>query len=85
MRLRPSPSTAIAAVALFAALGGSSYAAVRVTGKDIRNGTVTSKDVRNHSLRARDFKPGTLPAGAHRPAPVDRPARPAWGSPTSSG
>jgi hypothetical protein len=74
MRLRPSPSTAIAAVALFAALGGSSYAAVKVTGKDIRNGTVTSKDIRNHSLRARDFKPGTLPAG---PAGPMGPAGPA--------
>jgi phage-related protein len=60
MRLRPSPSTAIAAVALFAALGGSSYAAVKVAGKDIRNGTVASKDVKDGSLTGADVQDDSL-------------------------
>jgi hypothetical protein len=42
--------TVVAYLALFAALGGSAYAAVTVTGKDIKNGTVTGKDVKNRSL-----------------------------------
>jgi len=45
-------STVIASVALIAALGGSAYAAVTVTGKLIKNGTVTGKDVKDHSLGA---------------------------------
>jgi hypothetical protein len=43
-------STAVAYLALFAALGGSAYAAVTVTGQNIKDGTVTGKDVKNRSL-----------------------------------
>jgi hypothetical protein len=43
-------STAVAYLALFAALGGSAYAAVTVTGKNIKDGTITGKDVKNRSL-----------------------------------
>jgi len=51
-RLSRRHGTAVAYVALFAALGGSAYAAVTVTGKDIKNGTITGKDVKNRSLGA---------------------------------
>jgi Collagen triple helix repeat (20 copies) len=64
-------------LAVFVALGGSSYAAISVTGKqikdntvtgrDVRNGSVGSKDVRDSSLLSRDFKPGQLPAGPQGP------------------
>ena len=37
-------------MALFAALGGSAYAAVTVTGKNIKDGTITGKDVKNRTL-----------------------------------
>jgi hypothetical protein len=43
-------TTAVAYLALFAALGGTAYAAVTVTGKNIKNGTITGKDVKNRSL-----------------------------------
>ena len=43
-------TTAVAYLALFAALGGSAYAAVTVTGQNIKDGTVTGKDVKNRSL-----------------------------------
>jgi hypothetical protein len=43
-------TTAVAYLALFAALGGSAYAAVTVTGKNIQDGTITGKDVKNRSL-----------------------------------
>jgi Collagen triple helix repeat (20 copies) len=49
-RLSRRHSTAVAYLALFAALGGSAYAAVTVTGKNIKDGTVTGKDVKNRSL-----------------------------------
>jgi hypothetical protein len=49
-RLLRRHGTAVAYVALFAALGGSAYAAVTVTGANIKDGTVTGKDVKNRSL-----------------------------------
>jgi hypothetical protein len=65
---RPSHATVVAYVALFVALGGSSYAAVTlernsVRTKHIARGAVTSAKVRNHSLLARDFATGQLPTG----------------------
>src|SRR4051794_9644745 len=52
-----------ATLALFVALGGSSYAAAKLTGRDIKDGTVTGRDVRNGSLGAADFRKGDLPTG----------------------
>jgi len=72
---RPSPALAISLIALFVAMGGTSYGLARnsidsrelknndVRSSDIRNNDVRSKDVRNGSLLAGDFKSGQLPAG----------------------
>ncbi|MGH3022310.1 MAG: hypothetical protein ACRDNI_01520 [Gaiellaceae bacterium] len=50
-RLRmPSPAMVVALLALFVALGGSGTAAVLITGKDIKNGSVRGADVRESSL-----------------------------------
>ena len=49
----------IALVALFAALGGTSYAALSLP-KD----SVSTKQVKDRSLKATDFKRGQLPAGS---------------------
>jgi hypothetical protein len=59
------------------ALGGSSYAAIRVTGKnvkdasltgkDVKNSSLTTSDVKNRSLLSSDFKSGQLPAGPQGP------------------
>lgn len=72
-RRKPSPATVISLVALFVALGGTSYAAITITGANVRNSSLTgadikndslaSPDIRNGSLLAKDFKPGQLPAG----------------------
>jgi hypothetical protein len=43
-----------ATLALFVALGGTSFAAVKLTGADVRNGTVTGSDLRNESVKGRD-------------------------------
>jgi hypothetical protein len=73
---RPSPAMLVALLALFVALGGSSYAVSQmpnnsvgsnqlknnaVTTQKIRNGAVTSSKVRNGSLMSADFKAGQLP------------------------
>lgn len=66
MRLRkPSPSMAVAMTALTISLGGTSYAAVKITsgdvknntlqGKDIKKGTITSSDVKDNTLQSRDI------------------------------
>ncbi len=58
----------IAYLALFVALGGTSYAAIRLPAnsvgpRQIKKNAVRSSDVKNSSLLARDFKAGQLPAG----------------------
>ena len=58
-----------ATLALFVALGGSSYAALSITGRDVKNNSLTgrdvrsltTKDVRDGSLQARDLAADTLP------------------------
>jgi hypothetical protein len=67
-----------ATLALFVALGGSSYAAIAlprnsvgsaqlrkgaVTGSKIRSGSITAGKVKQHSLLASDFEAGQLAAG----------------------
>jgi hypothetical protein len=56
LKRRPSPTTAIALVALFVALGGTSYAALVVTGRNVRNGSLTGADVRTNSLTGVDVR-----------------------------
>lgn len=72
-----------ATMALIVALGGTSYAAIRlpansvgstqlkrsaVTSGKLRANAVTSAKIMNGSLRAADFKAGELPAGPAGPA-----------------
>src|SRR6476646_5618368 len=72
-RLRSAlqPSNAIAVVALVAALGGTAFAAARITGKHIKDNSLTGRDVRNHSLTKKDFK-GKRRGGGDRPDGADR-------------
>jgi hypothetical protein len=72
MRRRLTYSNVIATVALFAALGGSSYAAISlpknsVGPKQIRSNAISTKQVKDGSLLSRDFKAGQLPAGPTGP------------------
>lgn len=81
MRL-PSPSMAVSLTALVVALGGTSYAATKISANsvgsaqiksnavgasEIKSGAVGSSEVKNGSLRAADFGAGSLPAGAQGP------------------
>ena len=63
-------TTAVAYLALFAALGGSAYAAATITGKNIKNGTITGKDVKNRTLGTRELSKKALSS-------LKRQARPA--------
>ena len=77
LRSRLTYANVMATVAVFIALGGSSYAAIRVTGKnvkdssltgrDIKNSSLTTSDLKDRSLLATDFKVGQLPAGPPGP------------------
>ena len=74
LRLHLTYANVIATLALFIALGGSAYAAAKLTGDDIKNrsltaedikrGTLTGTEIKNHSLRSREFAPGVLLQGA---------------------
>lgn len=61
---RPSPALLVAVFALIFALGGTSYAAITVTGAEIKDGSITTRDIRDRTLRAEDFAPRLL-AGSH--------------------
>jgi hypothetical protein len=73
IRTHLSYANVMATAAVFVALGGSSYAAISITGKNVKNSSltgmdlkdssITGKDVEDGALRARDFKPGELPKG----------------------
>jgi hypothetical protein len=54
-------------MALFVALGGTSYAVLRVDSRDVVNNSLRSSDVRNNSLRSRDIRDQTLRARDLRP------------------
>jgi hypothetical protein len=56
MNKLPSPGTLIAPVALFIALSGSATAALLITGRNVKNGSLTGADVRNGSLSVKDVK-----------------------------
>jgi hypothetical protein len=70
-----------ATLALVIALGGTSYAAIKLPANSVgsvqvRPGAITSDKVRNGSLLRRDFKPGELPRGARGAAGARGPAGP---------
>jgi hypothetical protein len=65
----------IATIAIFISLGGSSYAVLRITGKNVADNSLTgadikdltNRDIRDHSLLRRDFRPGQIRAQSAGP------------------
>jgi hypothetical protein len=57
---KPSPTTVIALVALFVALGGPAKAAKLISGSKLKNNSVTSAKIRNHTLSSADIRRSTL-------------------------
>ena len=60
LRRRISYANVVATLALFLALGGTSYAALTITGKQVKNSSLTGKDVKNGSIAGGDVKKGSL-------------------------
>jgi hypothetical protein len=52
---RPSPAMIVALLALFVALGGSSYAAVKIGARDITRGAVGTRAIANNSIGSVDI------------------------------
>jgi hypothetical protein len=73
---RISYANVTSTLALCFALAGTSYAAVTITGKEVKNGSLsgkdlkrnalTSREIKSRSLLAADFKPGELPSSGER-------------------
>ena len=65
----------VSTLCLFVLFGGTAYAAVKITGKNIKDGSLTGADIKNNSLTgtdvknlgAGDFKGGALPTGPRGP------------------
>src|SRR2546423_1354517 len=57
---RLSYANVVATLALFLALGGTTYAAITITGRNVRNGSLTAADIRNSSLTGSDIRNGSL-------------------------
>lgn len=60
---RPSPATVLSIVALFVALGGTSYAAATIGGNQVKNNSLSGADVKNRSLTGKDVKNNSLAGG----------------------
>lgn len=50
MKSRLTSAHAIALLALFISLGGSSYAALKISGRDVRDGSLTGRDIKKGSV-----------------------------------
>lgn len=60
LRDRLTYANVTATLALFIALGGSSYAALQITGKQVRNHSLTGRDIKKNSIRGRQVKERSL-------------------------
>jgi hypothetical protein len=60
VRRKLSYANVMSTLALFIALGGTSYAALQLTGRDIRDGSLTSRDLRHNSLGGGSIKESRL-------------------------
>jgi hypothetical protein len=83
VRSRLSYANVMATVAVFLALGGGAYAAIKlpkdsVKAKQIAKGAVRSSEVKNRSLLPADFKARSLPAGQR--GPQGEPGKPGPGA-----
>jgi hypothetical protein len=72
LRQRLTYANVMATVAVFIALGGSSYAALQIDSGDIANNSVRSVDVRNRTLSDRDVKRNGLTGRSVRESRLGR-------------
>ena len=60
LRGRLSYANVMSTLALFIALGGSSYAAVRINGADIKNRSIAAKKLKRNSITGREVRESRL-------------------------
>ena len=63
-KLIPSPAMVVALVALTVALGGSAYAAIVVTGKNVKNASLTGVDFKKRSLHGSKLRADSIGGGS---------------------
>ena len=61
-KFRISPASVLALIALFVALGGVSYAAVTINGKNIENNSIPGKKLENGAVTNQKVKANSLAA-----------------------
>jgi len=81
MKIRPAHALVVALLAVVVAMAGTSYAAVQITSKQIKNNTIKSKDVKDGELTGKDVKDASLTGadildGSLTAADVPAPAAP---------
>jgi len=62
LRRHLSYANVMATIAVFLALGGTSYAVLHIGSGDVTDNTLRSRDIRNNTLRSRDIHSRTLRA-----------------------
>jgi hypothetical protein len=67
---RPSPASIVAVIALFAALGGTVYAAGRISGRAIKVKSLPGNRLKLHSVPANRLKPGAIHAESQSGAQI---------------
>jgi hypothetical protein len=65
IRRRLTHANVMSTLAVFIALGGTSYAALSLTGRDIRDGTLTGRDLRANSIGGKRIKESRLGTVRH--------------------
>jgi hypothetical protein len=60
LRAHLTYANVVATLALFIAIGGSSYAALRIGSRQLVNNSVRSQDLRNNDVRSKDVRNSTL-------------------------
>ena len=60
IRDRLTYANVMATIAVFVALGGSSYAALRINGRDITNRSIPAKKIKRNSLTTREIREARL-------------------------
>lgn len=63
LRGKVTYANVVASLALFIALGGSGYAAIKVGAGDIKSGAVGTRAIKNNDVRGRDIRNGTIRDG----------------------
>jgi hypothetical protein len=71
LRQRMTYANVMSTLAVFIALGGSSYAAVRISGRNIQNHSITAQKIKRNSLTGRQIRESRLGRVPHA-ATADR-------------